>query len=627
MKRKRGIALFLTLMISGVLVMMVTALLFTARGGSVFSHDYHGKKAAYYAAESGLSVLQQRLADNPSYRTSKTESTPFGNGQFTVRFGPGECINNMDGTSPLAGPYGEVPAGSCYVRVTGEALGHREVIECMLGRKDSDFIAAAVVASGKIFLDGNIKVAGRHSNGLMTHTAADIISNYDKATWTGHRPLHYILEAGETASVDGVLRSSSPSSSAISGDLAGVANGAVTNQSPLPMKNIDITTIVNSKSSNSAPPSTSGSLTGTYYNSGNFTVPGDLELADADLYIKGDLTVIGSIKGRGSVYVTGDTVFSGDSMVSSDEDGIALYSKGNVSLTGFNGDAYMTAVTNSAGGDAPAKWTQTKDDFALLADYIGSDDPARFRVYSSDPNAFWGSDIGKLIDFMSNQAYWGTEHPTIGTSAQRNNLIDLGDLVSGQTGSQAQAFMLKKFRALRSGANRGAPGRDVNLTGAIGITYSSTTEIEEQKIHDFVNDDVIGDGLFTKLVWIKTSRLEGSRQYTGVSDAEIEIALRKSANWLQNFEYDKLGSSFFQGAIYTRGAFYADNEVTIVGSVSVVADPDDAPSRSDFVPVSGVRLRPGDLYLGNGTNITFVSDIAPGSDEAEPRVGISYWLR
>ena len=137
----------------------------------------------------------------------------------------------------------------------------------------------------------------------------------------------------------------------------------------------------------------------------------------------------------------------------------------------------------------------------------------------------------------------------------------------------------------------------------------------------------MSNGLFNKLVWIKTSRVEGSNQYAGVTNAEIDKGLIKAANWLQNFEYDKLGSSYFQGAIYCRGAFYADNEVTLVGSVAVVADPKRADSRPDFHPVNGVTLRPGDLYLGNGTNITFVSDIAPGAQESAPKVGISFWLK
>ncbi len=629
-RRQRGIALFLTLLMTGVLVIIVTALLGNARGGSVFSQDFHAKRAAYLAAESGVSVLQQRLSDNPTYNsTVNSESTPFGTGSYSYRFNPSNCINNLQGSVPVAGPYGEVPAGSAYIKVTGEALGHRETIECMLGRKDSDFIAAAAVASGKVFLDGNIVVKGRHSNGLMTQTSADIISNYNKDTWSGHRPLHYVQESGEQARIDGVVRSASPSTAAISPDLAAAANRAVTNQNPIPLRNVDIQSLVAAKSSvNRVPPATSTTLDQVYYKNGDYIVPGDLTLDDGELYLKGNLTVVGSIKGRGSIYVDGDTVFSGDSSVSSKEDGIALYTSGNVSLTGFNGSAYMEAVTQAAGGNYNAKWRQTKDDFSLLASYIGSGDPSRFAVGSTNPNAFWGSDVGKLMLYMSNTAASHVSHPTLGFGAQENSLFELGRLIDQQPSSPSQRFMLQKFLLLRGSSFAASySGSGNNLEGVLGITYSSDLQTETAKIKNFVNNDQLSDGLFNKLVWIKTSRVEGSHQYPGVTDAEVEKGLVKAANWLQNFEYDKLGSSYFQGAIYCRGAFYADNEVTLVGSVAVVADPKTADSRPDFHPVSGITLRPGDLYLGNGTNITFVSDIAPGAQESAPRVGVSFWLK
>ena len=83
--------------------------------------------------------------------------------------------------------------------------------------------------------------------------------------------------------------------------------------------------------------------------------------------------------------------------------------------------------------------------------------------------------------------------------------------------------------------------------------------------------------------------------------------------------------AYFQGSVYTRGAFYASNQVTIIGSVAAVADPDETPRT--FEPEQGVRLQPGDLYFGNGTSVTFVSDLAPGVTNSGPRVGVSYWFR
>ena len=55
---KRGIALFLTLGFTAILVMMLTATLTSTHGGNIFTQDYHGKTAALYVAETGLAMIK-----------------------------------------------------------------------------------------------------------------------------------------------------------------------------------------------------------------------------------------------------------------------------------------------------------------------------------------------------------------------------------------------------------------------------------------------------------------------------------------------------------------------------------------------------------------------------------------
>lgn len=639
--RIRGFALFLTLIITSLLIMLLTATIFSARGGSVFSQDYHAKKAAYYAAETGLAILQQRLEADPTYDDSTSEDTPYGSARFTINFGSDGCVNNLEGTDPIAGPLGDVPAGSAFIRIEGEALGHTETIECMLGRKDSDFIYAAVVASGRVSFDGDISITGRDSNDLLSRTPADVISNYQEDHGGGRPPLYYNQDPGESARIEGTVRSASPSNNAISSDLQAAADEALTDQTPVPLQNFDIIGEVRSKTGHPSPPASTGAISGTYYQNGNYTVPGDLVLDDADLYIQGDLTVIGSITGRGKVFVTGATTFSGDSMVTANEDGIALYSNGNVALTGFNGSQYMEALTASAGGQAPEQWRQTQHNIGTVVDFIRSGDDSHFQIRSTlgatPYENLWSSDVGVVLAFLGhtvNQSIIDHPNPLNSGPDLENALFDLRALVEAQTNSPAQEFMLEKLTALRSGPQTvpfdPARGRTDNVPGALGITYNSTSPIEVQKIRDFLDHGTISDGLFQKLTWVKSSRVEipgADYGYGSLSDQEIDLAVRKMSNWLENMSYDKLGSSYFQGAIYTRGALYAANEVTIIGSVAAVADPRTEDSITDFRPAPGVELRPGDLHLGNGTTITFVSDIIPGSEPDGVRVGVSYWLR
>lgn len=627
--QQRGFALFLTLVFSTLLAMLVTATVFSGRAGSVFTQDYHAKRSATYAAETGLSILQQRFQDRPDYGDSVDEPTPFGTGRFRYQFGADACINNLEGTTPVAGPYGDIPPGSAFVRVEGEAFGHREVVECLLGRRDTDIITAAVEASGKIHLEGNVTISGLESNELLSSTPADIVSNYDRSNWTGNPPLHYQQGSNPAAvlRVEGAVRSASPNSAAISQRLKDEAAQAVTDQARVPLRNIDIRQIVNEKSSLPSPVNSRVPGPGSFHVGGDHVISGALVLENTELYVDGDLTVVGSISGRGSVYVTGNTRFSGDSLVQSSDDGVALYGEGNVSLTGFNGSEFMDIVTSSAGPQFQRKWDQTVHNLHRLSEIATSGDNSPYLVPNPTHNRAWLNDVGYYINILSNNTDRSTvTHPEFGANFEDNTLLDLGDLVAGQPASPARDFMRDKFRALRWGPNSHSGGT-VNLPGAFGIDYARHSVERIRNVRNFVENGEITDGVFNFMAWLKTLRVNNVpvAQYNDLSNAELDRGLRKMGTWLTNFDYDKLGSSYFQGSIYTRGAFYASNQVTIIGSVAAVADPSRSPSI--FRPQPGVQLQSGDLYFGNGTSITFVSDLAPGLTNAGPRVGVSYWFR
>ncbi len=628
--RRNGIALIITLLFSGILVMMLSVTLIGVHGGSIFSQDYHGKTSAFYAAESGLAFLQSRLEENADYADNTVnEPTTFGTGTFTIKFGPNNCINNLTGTEPVDGPRGPVMPGSVYVRIEGHAQAHREVIECVLGRSEDELVAAAVVASGKIHLDGDVKITGRLSSDENTAVPADVISNYAEDNWSGNPPLYYDQGFGETALISGTIRSASPNPNAISLDLVNAAGEALTNQAPVPVDNVDIEGQIAAKAGNPAPPITTGTLTGDYYKSGNHTMTGDLVLDNGRVYIDGNLTVIGSIKGNGAVYVSGNTTFSGDSSITAAEDGVVLYSQGNISLRGFDGSQYMDAITAAGSSTDVLNWEHTKKNFELLNTYMTNpENPANFSVGTQDPDYFWASRVGIVTGYLANRIInSAADHPYYMANGRDNLLYEMLQVIDRQPDSPAKRFMAKKFGILRSGDRSSYPS-GVNLPGALGITYSSTEDVEVQKVLDFLRTGEVSDGLFHFLAWLKTSRVEGDpNQYQALSDAQIDRAIVKMGAWLNNYDYDQLGSSYFKGRLYTRGALYAANEVTIVGSVAAVADPNRADSRPDFQPAAGVNLRPGDLYLASGTTVTFVEDLRPGYNPAETSVGVRHWLR
>ena len=69
--------------------------------------------------------------------------------------------------------------------------------------------------------------------------------------------------------------------------------------------------------------------------------------------------------------------------------------------------------------------------------------------------------------------------------------------------------------------------------------------------------------------------------------------------------YDRLGSANFFGMVYTNGAFYADNEVTVVGML-VAAD--NGSQQPVTLEGTDVEVSPGDVYLNTRTSVTYVED-------------------
>ena len=63
-------------------------------------------------------------------------------------------------------------------------------------------------------------------------------------------------------------------------------------------------------------------------------------------------------------------------------------------------------------------------------------------------------------------------------------------------------------------------------------------------------------------------------------------------NTVRQLNFDGLGSSSFQGLVYTNGGFFADNQVTVLGAVVV----NDDGSQEPF-DTPGGEVEPGELHL------------------------------
>lgn len=674
--RPKGIALFLTLLVTSVLIMLLTATMTSTTGGNIFSQDYHRKTAALYAAESGLAMVQEELESDSTFHAPLIdEDTPFKTGKFTIRWsGPGRSVNNLSNDAEVNGPRGPVPAHSAYIRVEGRALGQTEVIECMLGQRSDDFLQAALTATGKIYFKGDVAIGGHQATEDLKAAEADVISNDDTPATSGTSNIQWDSGSGATGKVGGTIRSAGSGANAISSNLQPpTSTQALSGQAPVPVKNINIKRAIEEKNSGfSGIPSDGRAGPGTYYDGGDRTVAGDLVLENANIYVKDDLTIIGSIKGVGAIYVGGKTTFSGDSQVVATEEGIALYSHGDVKLTGFNGTAWMDAVTGNS-----QDWQDTKESFRRFNDYM-----SRYALNTADnapmtilrattygetlsSNSYWSSEAGLILANLSyniepmNIGYRPTksEIPINSSAAayisapkmETNLLFEMITVIKGQPAGPTRDFMLEKFAALRdpnqvnqssppspplvAGTDFTYPASIYNIAGALGINYGNPTGGSRPDwVTKFLDEGIPQDAGLQLELWIKAGRMNGgSSQYDGtaagqnsVTHPELERALKKHAHWLDLYSYDRLGASFFQGNIYTRGAFFAANEVTIIGSLSAVADPNESDALRN---VGGIMMRSGDVHLGAGTRIEHLAKLEAGPVFTGRPVGVSYWLR
>lgn len=646
-------ALFLTLGFTTILVMMLAATLTSTSGGNIFSQDYHRKTAALYAAESGLAMVQERLKSNPSWQgTINHQPTVFGTGEYSVSFGP--SVNNLTETDPTVyktGPYGPVAPGEAYLRVEGHALGRTEVVECVIGRKSDDFLHAAIVATGKIYMDDRVDIAGRVSSEDLSLSQADVISNYSEAApWSNSiPPVYWDDSAAPTDRIKGVIRSASSSAGSISANLASIADEALVDQAPVPVENVDIEGAIRAKSGVAVgvPTSPTSPLTGDHYESGDIAVTGDLVLNNASLYIDGDLTVLGSIRGVGAVYVAGDTSFSGDSEVVANEDGVVLYSQGNVHLRGFDGTEWMDVV--AANNGISSEWGQAKEIVRRLRQDLNSFaanpvfDAAANPAFAPPPGTppitdstaddyYWRSETGLLISVLSASVGGGFRPPGITDS---DILTTVGSVVASQPSSPTQQFMMEKFLYLHNPAaavgSFSTNALGVHLTGGADDTWMENFLVGSK------NGVVREAGLQVEFL-LAAALIHGETpgnlrfaSYANLSEDELADSLVKHAHWLDLYDFDQIGKSYFQGNIYTRGAVYASNEVTIIGSLSAVDDPNKpdtawVPSNRDPAD-SNISLRPGDVHLGAGTRILHVADLKPGPKSGVQPVGVSRWLR
>ena len=331
-----------------------------------------------------------------------------------------------------------------------------------------------------------------------------------------------------------------------------------------------------------------------YIYAGDAVVHGDIVLQDAQLFVNGDFTVNGSITGRGSVFVQGNTNLWGATEVNVAEGHVSLYSKGHVTLKGFNGTAFLEA--NVGGRDLDLVKVGVKGIVEEISANRWDGSPPAWRegpglnyleVYriligqDVTPSAYNGLIAANYFDVLEDPTRnFGILNPSVDlTKADSGAAYRVLDALSPFTAdlnleeARTATFLTKKLEMLRDLTE----GRPVN---APTVHPDLATYVTTGEPYSGILDDI-----------------------QDASGSASDQAVQMMEGEMRNFTFDALGTSYFKGVVYTNGAFYSLNEVNILGGVYV--------EKTRFSPeyplaTSGGDLQAGDVKLENGTRITYV---------------------
>ena len=353
----RGAAVLLVITLIPILIFLARSVAWLSQTTHFRTVSYREKVSATYILEAGLNHAATLLTEDATWTEGfQNEEMTRIRGSYSIYFQkPGEAyqqgysVNNLMGTDDRDGPRGPktVAPGTVELIVHSRSGPTENQGTFLLQAVFDDNRDWAVSSAGKLVMNGNVDVqgvanletwapvkAGVHSNLYQSNETAiewNPAKLGDKATFTG--------KVSTTNRGTDALKFAGTEGTDYSAESFEDEAGRLSISSP------DIVQEVGNHSSSPAPATNPFGETrlssGDFYKGGPLELQGDLVLDGGTLYVNGDLTVNGSITGTGSVYVTGKTTFKGDAVIEAGAEGVALYSEGSITMSGFNGVEFV----------------------------------------------------------------------------------------------------------------------------------------------------------------------------------------------------------------------------------------------------------------------------------------------
>lgn len=581
--KPKGFGLAVLLIWIPLLLVLVLALFVALDQGAQWTGTHQRRIATEFVAEAGAADALAHLRRQKDWVAGFENKMMSGAaGQYSIRFeqdpslqsmghparlnrplpGRDASINNFDGLhSDSYLGRNTVPLGTALVVVKAQigSSVHRGVY--LMGRGSTGLnVEHALLGSGKIHLEGETQLRGLESLSQGEKIPAKIQSNQDG---NESQLILWRSNGAGTLFVDGEVHSSGSRSSAI--DLSGYTptGGSFVRAPQVDMPQVDILTTIDSK--RHATPFNSSSRTvpnGDSFHSGDLEVHGDLKL-EGDLYVSGSLRVNGSITGHGSVYVAETTDLHGDAEINGSEK-VAVLSQGHVTLKGFDGDQYL--------------------------DQLARDD-ASFQTWLNDSR--WAT---QDLEVKMTLGSWTRQHPQAGTDYDKT-LAVLTATEVGPSTYEIPGRTMGSLEKMKARVEQEQPGPTRNFI---------TQKLDYfQRLFSPAGGASDEDKMLER--YLASGNTDGLIEAANDTKPQLQPAAYRL---IQQVNYDKFGSSYFQGLVYTNGVFRAENQVTVLGAVV-------AHDNGTQLPFSS-SLSPGDISLTSGSNIKYIKDFFFGPNSVQP---------
>ena len=638
--KRGGFALVTSLMLCAVLLILIGAMVHRVRQGAAFQLAGRYEINALAAAESGLDDVLQRWSQTPAWEGPLDVTLPGGESSYHVRFGSQQSVNNLLGLEARDGPPGSlsVPAGLAYVVVEGRSAGRVHRLEALVGPQGlTGGFHSAILATRDIHFQGDVQVDGRRSFDDATPVDADVVTTSRDA-----RDDIIRSDSGASINIQGSVRANSNQPGSIQ---SGVASGA--SKGPRIGEAVAVPAAVNvveriDLHNTSPAPSMTGLFTrlpaGDYYMNGDFNYSGDLKLNGANLYVKGDVVVTGSIGGKGSVFAAGSTSLYGDADLDVGNDAaVALYSKGDVTLEGINGNAYLRQVAQDArsAGRKAASGLDYLDHLNDFRDWSPQLAAAMTRGYTPTTMPIALNPGTTIHEFSFGNRGWNYQAPSFqtGKTSFRSDADAIAKLlgnIAPPTGDYGFVHLTSndplinplthlqrlledpaagdsfKNRLLRRRLNAivqdGDPKKGLLAThgGATDVIDCQTdllataTAGESSGLLDAINDAWNQDwSLFPQLP---------------LRDPAVKKRLfEQSRALVENLGQDELATTRFRGLVYTEGNLTIRNDLRVEGALYAIG------------PASNIVL--------DRVKVTYVPELASRAGQSLGVIGIKTWYR